>query len=133
VLAASGITADTAADLVLLGDAQSCALLKEAAIYFFAANPSSVMSSPGWVNITESAPLMKELMEALVSNKKIFSSVDSDELDFTRMCVSTLRRKLDEKGLDVDGSREMLISRLVEGDIDDRSVISSNEDNPHAS
>ena len=28
------------------------------------------------------------------------------------MRVATLRQKLDEKGLDVDGSKEMLVSRL---------------------
>jgi hypothetical protein len=30
-----------------------------------------------------------------------------------------LRRKLDDKGLDVDGSREMLIRRLKEGENED--------------
>jgi hypothetical protein len=34
------------------------------------------------------------------------------------MRVSYLRRKLDEKGLDVDGSRKMLIHRLEEGEND---------------
>jgi hypothetical protein len=32
------------------------------------------------------------------------------------MRVSSLRQELDEKGLDEDGSREMLISRLEEGE-----------------
>jgi hypothetical protein len=35
------------------------------------------MSSPGWNEIEESAPLMKELMAALVSNKK--GSAPGDE------------------------------------------------------
>jgi speckle-type POZ protein len=115
-LAASGISVDTAADLILLGDSQNCALLKEAAIEFFAANLESLMSSSGWANITESAPIMKEIMEVLASKKKQSAPAASDEeRDYKLMCVSTLRRKLDEKGLDVDGSREMLISRLGEG------------------
>jgi speckle-type POZ protein len=109
-LVESGITVDTAADLVLLGDAKNCALLKEAATDFFAANPTSVMSSLGWEKVEESLPLMKELMAVLASNKK-------RERDHRRMCVSALRRKLDEKGLDVDGSREMLISRLEEVEV----------------
>ena len=32
------------------------------------------------------------------------------------MSVNVLRRKLDERGLDVDGSREMLIQRLTKYD-----------------
>jgi speckle-type POZ protein len=112
-LVESGITVDTAADLVLLGDAKNCALLKEAAMDFFAANPTSVMSSPGWEKVEESLPLMKELMAVLASNKKRPAPADADEeRDHKRMCVSALRRRLDEKGLDVDGSREMLVSRL---------------------
>jgi speckle-type POZ protein len=115
-LAASGISIDTAADLVLLGDAKNCALLKEAAMEFFAKNAESVMSSSGWEKVEESLPLMKELMAVLVaSNKKRPAPADADEdRCFKRMCVSALRRRLDEKGLDVDGSREMLVSRLEE-------------------
>jgi hypothetical protein len=36
------------------------------------------------------------------------------------MRVSTRRTKLEEKGLDVDGSREMRIRRLEEGENDER-------------
>jgi hypothetical protein len=116
-LASSGIYVDTAADMIPLGDAKNCALLKEAAMDFFAANPTSVMSSPGWANISESAPIMKELIEVLVIKKKRSAPADAEEeRDFKRMRISSLRRKLDEKGLDVDGSREMLISRLEEGE-----------------
>jgi speckle-type POZ protein len=121
-LVASGLSVDTVADLILLGDSQNCALLKEAAIEFFAENAKSVKASPGWAKLRESAALLDELMDVLVNNnKKRSASVDSEERDYKRMCVSTLRRRLDEKGLDVDGSREMLISRLDEGENGDGS------------
>jgi speckle-type POZ protein len=125
----SGITVDTAADLILIGDAKNCALLKEAAMDFFAANPAAVMSSSGWEKIAESAPILKELMEVLVNNKKRPTPVNSDEKDYKRMCVSTLRRRLDEMGLDVDGSKEMLISRLEQENNDDGSGSPSHGDN----
>jgi hypothetical protein len=120
-LAASGITVDTAADMIMLGDAKNCALLKEAAMGFFASNPTSVISSPGWGKVEESLTLMKELMVVLAGNKTNSAPVDSDELDYKRMCVSSLRRRLEEKGLDIDGSREVLIRRLEEGDNEDGS------------
>jgi hypothetical protein len=55
-----GITVNTAADMIMFGDAKNCALLKEAAIGVFAANLESVMTSPGWANIRESAALLAE-------------------------------------------------------------------------
>jgi speckle-type POZ protein len=115
-LASSGISVDTAADMILLGDAKNCALLKEAAIEFFAVNPTVVMSSSGWKQVEESLPLMNELMAVLASNKKRPAPANDADEDrgYKRMRVSTLRRMLDEKGLDVDGSREILISRLEE-------------------
>jgi hypothetical protein len=59
--------------------------------------------------------IMKELMEVVFIKKKRSAPIASDEeRDYQRMYVSDLRRQLDEKGLDVDGSREMLISRLEE-------------------
>jgi speckle-type POZ protein len=129
----SGITVDTAVDLVLLGDAKNCALLKEAAIDFFAANPTSVMSSSGWGNIRESVTLVTELMEVLVGRKKPSGPADADEVDYKRMCVSTLRQKLEDKGLNVDGSRDMLISRLEEVENGDGSSDSSSLDSQTSS
>jgi hypothetical protein len=118
-LVESGIRVDTAADLILIGDAMNCALLKEAAIDFFAKNAESVKASSGWAKIRESVALMDELIEVLVVNKKRSAPADADEeRDYKRLCVSTLRGKLEVKGLDVDGSREMLISRLEGGSND---------------
>jgi hypothetical protein len=81
------------------------------------------MSSPGWANITESAPILKEIVEVLTSKKKKISkkkraapAASDEERDYKRMCVSDLRRNLDARGLDVDGSRETLIRRLEEGE-----------------
>jgi hypothetical protein len=127
-LVASGISVDSAANMILLGDAKNCALLKEAAIDFLAANTTSVMSSPGWANMLESAALLTELLEVAFSNKNSSTVVDAEDRDYKRMCVSSLRRTLDERGLDVDGSRETLIRLLEEGESDDGSSSASDED-----
>ncbi len=59
-------------------------------------------------------------MEVLVR-----TPADADEVgDSVQMCVSTPRRKLEEMGLDVNGSREMLIRRLEQGEHDDSSASS---------
>jgi hypothetical protein len=105
-LVESGITVETAADMIMMGDAKNCALLKEAAIDLFTMHPTAVMSSSGWVNMRESAALLAELMEVVVAS--------NNERDDKRMSVSSLRRQLDKRGLDVDGSKEMLIRRLFE-------------------
>jgi speckle-type POZ protein len=129
-LVASGISVDTVADLILLGDSKNCALLKEAAIEFFAENAKSVKASPGWAKLRESADLLDELMEVLVNNnKKRSTPADADEMkDYKHMCISSLRQMLDEKGFDVDGSREMLINRLEERENDDGSGNASDEE-----
>jgi hypothetical protein len=49
-------------------------------------------------------------------NKKRSAVDDAEERDYKHMLVSSLRRKLDERGLDMDGSKEILIRRLEEGD-----------------
>jgi hypothetical protein len=82
-----------------------------------------VKTSPEWAKLRESTALLDEQMGVVFIHKK---RSDSDERDCKRMCVLSLRRKLDERGLDVDGSREMLICRLEEGENDDGG---SNEDN----
>jgi hypothetical protein len=51
----------------------------------------------------------------VVFSKKSSALNESGERDYTLLCASTLRLMLNEKGLDVDGSREMLISPLEKG------------------
>ena len=55
--------------------------------------------------------LMKDLLLAVSNNsKKDLSGTNTNEL--TSLSVSDLRRKLSEKGLDVDGSREAMIESI---------------------
>jgi len=55
--------------------------------------------------------LVKDLLTAMNRNVDK-GSTSADANDFSMMRVSTLRKILDQKGLDVDGSREAMVSRL---------------------
>lgn len=85
---------------------------------YFVKNPQDVMASDGYEQVAESPAIMREMMAAMAdgSKKRPASAVSdsNDDRDYKRMRVATLRQKLAEKGLDVDGSKEMLVSRLEE-------------------
>lgn len=117
-MATAGVTTENAAGLILFADATNCAMLKEAAMEYFVANADDVMSSEGYKQVAESPAIMGEMMAAVVAGNKKRSagSLDNDGRDYKRMRVATLRKKLDDKKLDVDGSKEMLISRLEAAD-----------------
>lgn len=60
---------------------------------------------------------MKELLKVGVGGKKRPADTSTDaeeERDLKRMRIATLRQKLDERGLGIDGSKEMLVARLEE-------------------
>ena len=129
-MAAAGITTENAAELILFADATNLALLKEAAMDHFVLNAQHVMASEGFEQVTESSAVMADIMAAMASGSKRLAlpDVDGGE-DYKRMRVATLRHKLDAKGLDVDGSKEMLISRLEEAEAEgENEDDSENED-----
>jgi hypothetical protein len=56
---------------------------------------------------------MVELMDALLSKRMLRSfSLGENDVEYSSMGVNLLRTQLEERGLDVDGSRETLIKRL---------------------
>jgi hypothetical protein len=122
-LASAGIAVDNAADLILFADGMNCAMLKEAAMEFFVENAQAVMASEGFEQVKESPAILTELMTVgFGGDKKRPASSDADSgRDYQRMRVSTLRQKLDDKGLDVDGSKEMLVFRLEEAEAEARA------------
>ena len=88
---------------------------------FFVEKSDEVMASEGFEQVAESPEIMREMMAAMSSgNKKRPASSRPNDTgrDYKRMRVSTLRQKLDGKGLDVDGSKEMLVARLEETEND---------------
>ena len=116
------VTPTNAASMFLLGDTYHCALLKEAALKSYIADPTSFRDSDtttrSWSKIEESSRLLKELL-IYTSNKLVAprnpatttTAVTSLTVTAT-MDVGSLREHLEDANLPLDGSREMLISRL---------------------
>ncbi|KAL7458768.1 hypothetical protein ACHAWC_010455 [Mediolabrus comicus] len=103
------ITVDNAIDNLLYADSKNCALLKEAVMKFLAENGSEAADKISFNDVP--GHLMKDLLVVIGRNsKKEASGAATDEL--STLCVSALRRKLDEKGLDIDGSREAMIESI---------------------
>eukprot|EP00568_Trieres_chinensis_P010088 CAMPEP_0183304786 /NCGR_PEP_ID=MMETSP0160_2-20130417/9755_1 /TAXON_ID=2839 ORGANISM="Odontella Sinensis, Strain Grunow 1884" /NCGR_SAMPLE_ID=MMETSP0160_2 /ASSEMBLY_ACC=CAM_ASM_000250 /LENGTH=378 /DNA_ID=CAMNT_0025467899 /DNA_START=46 /DNA_END=1182 /DNA_ORIENTATION=+ len=103
----AGIDSSEAANVLLDADARSCALLKEEALSVIAANPNAAMSSPSWAGLVKSASLMDEVMKVIFAKTHC-----ADETDYDNMDVKTLRHRLDEADMSVDGTRDMLVKRL---------------------
>jgi hypothetical protein len=101
-------------DHLIYADSMNCALLKEATMDFIAKNRTNVI---GKISFND-APgnLMNDLLAAVVRGERNDGGADGNnaELQFSTMRISELRRKAHEKGLEVDGSREMLIAALKE-------------------
>ena len=76
------------------------------------ANREGIIGKVSFDNVPGS--MMTDLLTAMTREKNKAANVESTGDQFTTMRVSELRTKLDEKGLDVDGSREAMIATLKE-------------------
>ena len=102
------ITFDNAIDNLLYADATNCALLKETVLDFIAENGSEASKKLSFEHVPGN--VIPYLLAALTKGKQ----KGNDANDFSMMRISDLRKMLAEKGLDIDGSREMMIARLEE-------------------
>jgi BTB/POZ domain len=117
---------DNAAELLLLSDALSCALLKEHAMDLCLSKPTKVRASAAWAMVEDSPKLLSEMLAQSMHATTLSSTDSGSELHHLR--VADLRDRLMEQGLDVDGSRKMLLDRLVQGnDNDDCRVARSSK------
>ena len=102
------IEVDTMMEHLLYADAKNCALLKEAVMDFIIENGVEILEKVSLQDLSEvSGP---DLLTAMSRGKKKSGSAGGDQ--FSTMRVSELRKRLEEKGLDVDGSRETMIATL---------------------
>ena len=102
----TAITAENAIDNLLYADAKNCALLTEAVMDFLTQSGEEVTARLSFDDVP--GYLMKDLLVAATRKRKTGNKGDR----FNMMRVSELRRKLHEKGLDVDDSREAMIAAL---------------------
>jgi hypothetical protein len=98
-------------DHLIYADSMNCALLKEAAMDYIVKNKAEVLEKKSFVNAPGN--LMQDLLAAVVRGEREEGGTDGDNIArFNAMRISELRQKAHERGLDVDGSREMLIAAL---------------------
>jgi BTB/POZ domain len=104
------LNVSNAADMLLLGDSHSCALLKEAALKICQNNPGATMETEGGKRLAESSAMLLEIF--------LPDTAQRDEPDDTKgHSVVELRNRLLKRGcVDVDGSRAMLVKRFKAGD-----------------
>eukprot|EP00984_Skeletonema_dohrnii_P024529 scaffold13669_cov78-Skeletonema_dohrnii-CCMP3373.AAC.1 len=109
------VTMDNAIDNLLYADSMNLALLKEVVMDFLAEN-STASQNLDFTNVP--SYLMKDVFVAF-GRKANRSAKRGKDYDLSVMSVSELRRKLDEKGLNVDGSREAMIEALTTNNADE--------------
>ncbi|KAL7540021.1 hypothetical protein ACHAXR_009848 [Thalassiosira sp. AJA248-18] len=100
------ISIDNVMEHLLYADAMNCALLKEAVMDFIVENRAEVLEK---VSLND-APggVLADLLAASIRR----DSGGADDHELNAMRISDLRKKLHEKGLNIDGSRETLIATL---------------------
>jgi len=109
------ITKDNMMDNLLYADSKNLALLKEAVMDFILENKHSIMGKISLNNFP--SHLVTDLLAAVARGEQPpVGGEDDESIKYNRMRVGTLRKMLDEKGLDVDGSREAMIALLKEHD-----------------
>jgi len=104
------ISMDNMLELLLYADSMNCALLKEAVLDFIVENGLAVLDKVAMSEIPQG--LFGDLLTAMTREKENKKASSADKL--TIMTVSELRKRLDDLGLEVDGSRESLIATLRE-------------------
>ena len=107
------VTMENMMDNLLYADSKNLALLKEAVMDFILANKHSIMGKVSLNNFP--SHLVTDLLAAVARGEQPPVGGEEDvSIKYNRMRVGTLRKILDEKGLDVDGSRESMIALLKE-------------------
>jgi hypothetical protein len=100
---------------LLYAESMNCALLKEAAMDYLIENSAAVIDKISF-NDLQTPTLMRDVFAAVSRGKKnlgVGCGEDGDnDSRFNSMRISELRQEAHEKGLNVDGSREMLIAAL---------------------
>ena len=118
---------DNMMDNLLYADSKNLALLKEAVMDYIVKNKHSIMGKVSFDDVPSS--MITDVLAAVARGEEARDEED-ESIKYNKMRVGVLRKMLDEKGLDVDGSREAMIALLKENnDSDDSDDEDNNEDN----
>ena len=110
----STITIDNMMDNLLYADSKNLAVLKEAVMDYIVKNKTSIIGKVSFDNVPSS--MITDVLTAMAREEEQTGEEEDESAKYVRMRVGTLRKLLDEKGLDVDGSRESMIALLKEND-----------------
>ena len=112
------ITMDNMMDNLLYADSKNLALLKEAVMDYIVANKHRIIGKVSFSNVP--GDVVTDVLTAVArGEEQTEDDGEEDDIKYNKMRVGTLRKMLDEKGLDVDGSRESMIALLKENDDSD--------------
>ena len=103
-------------DLLLYAESKNCALLKEVAMDFIVENRVDILKQGSFKDAPGS--MISDVLAAVARRYNVGLVKDS-EGDYSTLRISDLRQRAHKKGLDVDGSREMLIAALEESCVSD--------------
>lgn len=115
------LTLENVMNNLAFADSKNCSVLKEAVIDFIINEKVNVIEKKVINDAPES--LCNDILAALARKEKSSSAAEKGIAnEFSAMCISELRRAAHTKGLDIDGSREALISAL-ESIVEDVKVV----------
>lgn len=109
-------TMENMMDSLLYADSKNLALLKESVMDYIVENKGSIIGKISFDNVPGGC-----ITDVLAAVARGEGSGKSDSTDYNKMRVATLRKMLDERGLEVDGSRETMIALLKDHENDDDS------------
>ena len=114
----TAITINNMIEILLYADSKNLALLKEAVMDYIIENKHSIIGKVSFSDVP--SEMMTDLLTAMARGHPSESGNGDEDMEesikYNTMRVGTLRKMLDEKGLDVDGSREAMIALLKEHD-----------------
>jgi len=104
-------TIENVMELLLYAESKNCALLKEASMDYIVENKAEVIKKLSFADAP--GTLMRDLLVATARGERNVGGADVNvESQYDSLRISELRKKSHERGLNVDGSREMLIAAL---------------------
>ncbi|KAL3922743.1 MAG: hypothetical protein SGARI_006380 [Bacillariaceae sp.] len=118
-IAAKMLKGSNAVSLLFFADAHSCALLKEAAFDMYVKDAKAVMKSDDWTKVKESPDMMEQLLAYTSVTSKAPATDEDGDIVISNLSVSALRKLLEEIEMEIDGTRETLIKRLLDGEAED--------------
>ena len=108
------ITLENMMDNLLYADSKNLALLKEAVMDYIVANKNDIIGKVSFDKVPSS--MITDILAAMARGEQNDDDNNECNINYNKMRVGTLRKMLDDKGLDVDGSREAMISALKESE-----------------